>query len=435
MKTNTFLAKTIKPNRPAGRFRTACAARMLPLLLLLALPAAVQAQFNFITNNGAITITGYTGSGGDVTIPSMTNCLPVTGIGDSAFVFCTGLTNVTIPNSVTNIGIEAFFGCTNLTSVMIPYSVTGIGYLAFCHSANAIAVDAANPVYSSVDGVLFDISQTTLIQCPAGTTGSYTVPSSVTSIGTNAFTDCPRLNNVTIPNSVTSIGRGAFSSCPGLTSVMIGNGVTSLGDYVFTSCRSLISITIPNSVTSIGEYTFEACRALTSVTIPNSVTSIGDHAFYDCYSLTNVTIGNSVTSFGSGAFQYCSWLKGVYFAGNAPTVNSSVFNGDMNVIAYYLPGTTGWDAFSAHAWIPTAPWYLPNPTILNFEPNFGVRTNRFGFTISWATNISVVVEACTNFTNPVWQPVQTNTLTGGSSFFSDPQWTNYPSRFYRLRSP
>ena len=77
---------------------------------------------------------------------------------------------------------------------------------------------------------------------------------------------------------------------------------------------------------------------------------------------------------------------------------------------------------------------LPYPTILNFEPNFGVQTNSFGFTISWATNISVVVEACTNLSNPDWQPVQTNTLTGGSTYFSDGQWTNYLGRFYRLRS-
>ena len=64
-----------------------------------------------------------------------------------------------------------------------------------------------------------------------------------------------------------------------------------------------------------------------------------------------------------------------------------------------------------------------------------MQTNGFGFIISWATNVSVVVEACTNLANPIWSPVGTNTLTGGSSYFSDPQWTNYPARFYRLRSP
>ena len=78
---------------------------------------------------------------------------------------------------------------------------------------------------------------------------------------------------------------------------------------------------------------------------------------------------------------------------------------------------------------------LPSPTILNFEPNFGVRTNGFSFTISWATNIPVVVEACTNLANPIWTPVRTNTLISGTSYFSDSQWTNYPGRFYRLRSP
>jgi hypothetical protein len=72
--------------------------------------------------------------------------------------------------------------------------------------------------------------------------------------------------------------------------------------------------------------------------------------------------------------------------------------------------------------------------ILNFEPNFGVRTNQFGFIISWATNIPVVVEGC-SMTNATWVPLQTNTLTGGSCYFSDPQWTNYPVRCYRLRSP
>ena len=73
--------------------------------------------------------------------------------------------------------------------------------------------------------------------------------------------------------------------------------------------------------------------------------------------------------------------------------------------------------------------------ILNYDPSFGVRTNRFGFTISWATNNPVVVEACTNLANPIWFPVKTNTLTGGWCYFSDPQWTNYPICCYRLRSP
>jgi hypothetical protein len=130
----------------------------------------------------------------------------------------------------------------------------------------------------------------------------------------------------------------------------------------------------------------------------------------------------------------CRRLTSIYFRGNASSADYDQFI-DADATVYYLPGITGWEAFSAKEWmILTAPWYLPNPTILNFEPNFGVQTNRFGFTISWATNTSVVVEAC-SMTNPTWVPLQTNTLTGGSCYFSDPQWTNYPVRCYRLRSP
>ena len=78
---------------------------------------------------------------------------------------------------------------------------------------------------------------------------------------------------------------------------------------------------------------------------------------------------------------------------------------------------------------------LPNPVILTTPPSFGVGTNGFGFIISWATNASVVVEACADLAHPSWSPVGTNTLSEGWSYFSDPEWTNYANRFYRLRSP
>lgn len=82
--------------------------RPLPLILLLTLSANAQAQFTFTTNNGAVTITRYTGPGGDVTIPDTTNGLPVTGIGPLAFAYCFNLTNVTIPGSITTLGQSAF---------------------------------------------------------------------------------------------------------------------------------------------------------------------------------------------------------------------------------------------------------------------------------------------------------------------------------------
>jgi len=233
--------------------------KMLLPLLLLTLPAVVQAQFTFLTNNGAITITGYTGAGGVVTIPSKTNGLPVTSIGDWAFYFCTNLSSVLIPNTVTNIGQDAF-----------------------------------------------------------------------------------------------------------------------------------------------GQ-----CYGLTRMTIPNSVTNLGDYAFSGSYNLT-----------------------GVYFEGNAPSANSSVFSGDNKATVYYLPGPTGW--YTPFGGIPAVLW---NPQVQTGGVSFGVRTNRFGFIVTGKSNLVIVVEATTNPAKPAWSPVATNTLTGGSSYFSDAQWTNYPARFYRLRSP
>ncbi len=99
---------------------------------------------------------------------------------------------------------------------------------------------------------------------------------------------------------------------------------------------------------------------------------------------------------------------------------------------YYLPGTSGWG--TTFGGRPTAFWSLPYPVILGFGAGFGVKSNGFGFTISWATNTPVVVEASADLGSQSWFPVGTNTLTNGAFYFSDPSWTNYPARFYRIRS-
>jgi hypothetical protein len=218
-----------------------------------------------------------------------------------------------------------------------------------------------------------------------------------------------------------------------LTSVVIPGSVTSIGDFSFGECASLTNVTIANSVTRIGVSAFEYCTGLSSVSIGNSVLSLEDSAFAFCSSLTNLTLPNSLTRLGDRAFRDCTHLTALYFNGNAPSLGgSSVFTGDTSATVYYLPGTTGWGTMFGS--LPTALWHLPNPLILS-APSFGVQSNGFGFIISWATNIPVVVEACTNLANPIWAPVLTNTLIGGSSCFSDPQWTNYRGRFYRLRWP
>ncbi len=185
----------------------------------------VTIYYNYINNGTELAVT-YQGSDynsysneyqGNVVIPEevtyMNRTRKVTSIGHYAFLGCSGLTSVTIPNSVTSIGEYAFCGCSGLTSVTIPNSVTSIGYYAFSRCSGLTSV---------------------------------TIGNSVTSIGGDAFLYCSGLTSITIPNSVTSIGSSAFYGCSGLTSVTIGNSVTSIGERAFYDCTGLKNIAIHN---------------------------------------------------------------------------------------------------------------------------------------------------------------------------------------------
>jgi hypothetical protein len=228
-----------------------------------------------------------------------------------------------------------------------------------------------------------------------------------------------------------------------LTAIQVdpSNGsFSSLDGVLFDKAKSLLiqwpggksgSYTIPNTVTSIGDSAFSFCGGLTGVSIPNSVTSIGNYAFQRCDGLTGVTIPNSVISIGANVFAGCNELASVFFAGNAPAGGRDyVFDGDPNAIIYYLPGTTGWA--STFGGVPAVLW---NPQIQTGDSSFGGGPNGFSFNITGTPNIPLAVEASSSLTPGDWVLLKTLTLTNGLVAFSDPAWTNFPNRFYRLRSP
>ena len=277
----------------------------------------------------------------------------VTSIGEYAFALYTGLTSITIPDSVTSIDVAAFSGCSELTSIIV--------------------VEGNSKYHSEGNCIIETETKTLILGCK---TSDIPTDGSVTSIGKDAFYFCRGLTSITIPDSVTSISAYAFYECTGLTSITIPNSVTSIGDWAFAYCISLTSITIPNSVTSIGSDAFYGCIGLTSIIVvegntkyhsagnclietatktlilgcktsdiptDGSVTSIGKDAFYFCRGLTSITIPDSVTSISAYAFYECTGLTSITFNGTMEqwTAVSKGTNWKTNVPATEVVCTDG----------------------------------------------------------------------------------------------
>jgi hypothetical protein len=193
--------------------------------------------YDYIVNpDNTVTITLYYGSDSKVTVPATINGLPVTRIASYAFDSSRGFSQVTVGNNVTTIDRSAFYFCNDLTNVTFGSSVTSIAAPAFesCELLSSLTMDDSNPVYSSTNGILFNKNKTTIVAYPENKAGtSYTIPSSVTAVGSHAFYRCDLLTNVTIAAGVTSLGDGAFLSCSKLARAVIPNKVTYVGNDAF----------------------------------------------------------------------------------------------------------------------------------------------------------------------------------------------------------
>ena len=167
----------------------------------------------------------------------------VTSIGQFAFHWCNGLTSINIPPLVTTIKWKAFFSCQGMKNIQIPSSVISIDDYAFSRGKGSFIVDASNPNFSSVDGVLFNKDQTTLICCQGSKTGDYIVPLTVKSLGNDAFGDCTLLTAIVLPEGLINIGSWSLSTCALVSNFTIPATVTFIDSYAFPQNYNLQRIT------------------------------------------------------------------------------------------------------------------------------------------------------------------------------------------------
>lgn len=309
----------------------------------------IKIYYNYDNNYKELMVThmsyAYNCYKGNIVIPESVlyngKTLRVTSIGSAAFKECSGLTSITIPNSITSIGREAFFGCSALTSITIPNSVTSINNEAFKNCSKLASLTIPISV-TSIGSYAFE---------GCGNLASVTAFCNLSSWGSAPFRNCSNLKEVefdceivtnlfsglsavekiNLSQNVTRIGDVAFKNCEGLKIVNIPNNVISIGKGAFQG-SGLISVTIPNSVTYIDERVFSSCHNLASVTIPNSVTSIGPSAFSGCGNLTSVIIGSGVTSIANDAFSG-TYLKKIIWLPNTPPSGFNNTSGKVNYVS------------------------------------------------------------------------------------------------------
>ena len=306
----------------------------------------------------------------------------VTRIGNRMFFDCVNVEEIVFPSTLTSIGEQAFSGLAALTSVEIPNTLTDLGWCAFveCHGLEEFIVADDHPTLSVEDGVLFNKDKTTLIQYPTMREAEiYTVPEGVTEISSYSFDEC-LLTTVHFPSTLKTIGDEAFHSSNNLYSIEIPEGVLRIGGGAFQECWNLASISLPstlrflaclvfdetayyrnednwendilyidsilvvaerwdghNYIEPSGDIEIKAGTTLiagdaffgnddiTSVTFPESLKHICEGAFYSCGNLKSVTFPESLETLDDLSFNSCSKLSDVRLGSQLTYIGYSVF--------------------------------------------------------------------------------------------------------------
>lgn len=223
-----------------------------------------------------------------------------------------------------------------IREIRIPATVTEIEPQAFvaCGDLWRIIVDENNPVYASVDGILYDKALKTLLQCPKGKSGSCSIPDTVTSIEEGAFCFCS-LERVVLNGQITKIKKATFYECENLREIVIPDTVKHIDDEAFADCAALAEVALPAQLTDIGERAFFFCTALKQMIIPEGVVRLGKEAFAGCRGLEIISVPESLAQIGEKWLEGCPNLKKIEFApGNSLFTSeyNAVYNKDKTVL-------------------------------------------------------------------------------------------------------
>ena len=275
---------------------------------------------------------------GDLVIPSIVehegNSYTVVSIMERAFLDCTGLTSVVVPDSVTFIGEHAFGYDSALTSVILPSRLKVIESSTFINCLSLVSI--------TLPDSLMMIKGHAFLSCES--LSSITFPNTLLSIAKMAFYNCTGLSGeLVLPSSLQSIGATCFYGCTGLSGVLIlPESLINIGNGCFSQCSGLTGVAIPENLSSIPDYAFSGCTGLSDdLIIPDLCTSIGYEAFANCSSLSSLTIGPSVLTIGYGAFMNCTGLETIHcntpaLPYSAPPQSNPEEYGDYPVF-YHVP--------------------------------------------------------------------------------------------------